>query len=351
MTERSSSFALEKKKTSLTPCRGSGPPPPQPPSEWGHRLQCNTCARALHRRKKKCIVVFLMTSGSDLALVATSPAKNWRDSDQRPPTSQPKTSTVWLSQLGVRPLFAPPSLVQGCSTGGGTLVPGCPVTPDCRHHGGVDGQLRPPEQGEAINHHFQPAVVEMTERKEVHVLDSDVGRDPSPCLPADANCCALQRKSSAAQHPCQRTRCTVVATRVKWTATPAGERRQGQSLPKTSEEKHPELLRLERRFRRDRQASVRETCHVGNGEGPAPGVRVSARSTEPGNFFPPREKSSAATHACLLGCGWPWDQNLGGLHVPSPPTQGLRIPNQRGSLGNELQLPCAVRLHLCSEPQ
>ena len=112
-----------------------------------------------------------------------------------------------------------------------------------------------------MNHHFQPSVVEVTEREEVHVLDADVGRDPSPCLPADASCCALQRKSSAAQHPCQRTRCTVVGTRVEWTATPASGRRQGQRLPKTSEEQHPELLGLERRFRRDRQAGLRETCH------------------------------------------------------------------------------------------
>ena len=39
----------------------------------------------LHRLSQLCIVDFLMTSGSDLALVAASPAKNWRDSsDQRP---------------------------------------------------------------------------------------------------------------------------------------------------------------------------------------------------------------------------------------------------------------------------
>ena len=75
----------------------------------------------------------------------------------------------------------------------------------------------------------------------------------------------------------------------------------------------------------------KETCHWPllrtNGEGPAPGVRVLARSTEPGNCFPPRPKPSAATHACLFldAVGHGWVQNLGGLHVPSPPTWGFEF--------------------------
>ena len=44
------------------------------------------------------------------------------------------------------------------------------------------------------------------------------------------------------QDSCPRARCSVVATRVKWTATPAGRRSQGERKTKSVKEDHPEQL-------------------------------------------------------------------------------------------------------------
>ena len=86
-----------------------------------------------------------------------------------------------LRQLGVSPLLPPPRLVQGCSADCCALTSSRPVAPDWRHHGGVDGELRTPEQREAINDNLQSAVVDLTEGEEVHILDSNVCCDPTPC--------------------------------------------------------------------------------------------------------------------------------------------------------------------------
>ena len=173
---------------------------------------------------------------------------------------QPGT-TVLLRQLGVSPLLPPPRLVQGCSADCCALTSSSPVAPDWRHHDGVDGELRTSEQREAINDNLQSAVVDLMEEEEVHTLNSNVCCDPTPCLRAHPSGCVLQWKTSAPQHSCQRTRCAMMATRIKWSTTSAGERRQGQGLPKAAEEQNPELLWLKPQFHGDGHASERKSRH------------------------------------------------------------------------------------------
>ena len=87
---------------------------------------------------------------------------------------------MWLNQLGINALLPSPGLVQGCSASCGALPTGRPVAPNWGHRGGVDGQLRSPEQREAIDDDFQPAVVHLTEKKKIHVLSPHVDCDLSP---------------------------------------------------------------------------------------------------------------------------------------------------------------------------
>ena len=181
-------------------------------------------------------------------------------SPPRSPNHQPGT-TVLLRQLGVSPLLPPPRLVQGCSADCCALTSSSPVAPDWRHHDGVDGELRTSEQREAINDNLQSAVVDLMEEEEVHTLNSNVCCDPTPCLRAHPSGCVLQWKTSAPQHSCQRTRCAMMATRIKWSTTSAGERRQGQGLPKAAEERNPELLWLKPQFHGDGHASKRKSRH------------------------------------------------------------------------------------------
>ena len=57
-------------------------------------------------------------------------------------------------------------------------------------------------------------------------------------------------------------------------------------------------------------------------------------------------------HTCLLvpGMRLAMGSKSGrALRAKYPHSLGLRIPIRRGSLGNKLQLPCAVHLHLCSK--
>ena len=88
-------------------------------------------------------------------------------------------ATVRLSQVGVSALLPPPRLVQKCSAGGGALPPGCSIAPNGRHHGGVNGHLN----SGRLYDDFQPAVVHLSERKEIHVLHQHICCDLSACLP------------------------------------------------------------------------------------------------------------------------------------------------------------------------
>ena len=173
-----------------------------------------------------------------------------------------------------------------------------------------------------------------------------------PCLPANPSGCVLHRKSSAPQHSCQWTRCAMMATRIKWSATSAGERRLGQGLPEAAEEQNPELLWLKPRLHGDGHASERKSRHAtllgtkeslfsGSKSGPDIRNQEFVLHCVRGLLLP--------TLVCLcLGDGPSSGHSLVGLHEPNLPTLERRIPLPTNPLDNELQLQRAGRLFFCS---
>ena len=57
---------------------------------------------------------------------------------------------------GTTPTLAEVVADHSREVGGGRLPPGCPITPNGKHHGGVNSQFRSPIQEEAIDEDFQP---------------------------------------------------------------------------------------------------------------------------------------------------------------------------------------------------
>ena len=107
----------------------------------------------------------------------------------------------WSQRALVCPLFALSCQQQRSSVGRDAVSPGCSVAADRRDHRGVDGQLRSPEKGEAIDDDLQTAVVNLSEREKVHLLHSDVHGHSSACLSANPCRCALQSKPPRVPRP------------------------------------------------------------------------------------------------------------------------------------------------------
>ena len=83
---------------------------------------------------------------------------------------------------------------------------------------------------------------------------------PRPRFTTDTSCCTFHRKSPATQHPCCSTGCSVVVTRIWWQATPAVVCNYGKG-PQTTEDQHPERLRVEPAVWSDQEAGVWHACH------------------------------------------------------------------------------------------
>ena len=77
-----------------------------------------------------------------------------------------------------------------------------------------------------------------------HVGGTDVGGDASTGFPAHPSGGTFQSVASTTQHPCLRASCSVVATRVMWTATPADTRGGREGKPKAPKKEHSEEGRI-----------------------------------------------------------------------------------------------------------
>ena len=104
--------------------------------------------------------------------------------------------------------------------GGGTIT---------TQHGDQCGvcNLRPMEQGQTVNEDLDATLVQPVRSHDVHVLDPDVGRDPSTPFATHSCCCGLHCEPATPEHPRHSACCAVVATRIEWTATPANTAGRG----------------------------------------------------------------------------------------------------------------------------
>ena len=138
---------------------------------------------------------------------------------------------------------------------------GAPSARTDTDHCGVDGQLSAMEKWEPVCHHFQATVVHPWHWWEVQILYPDVLGDSSTCFSADSGSATLQWKPTATQDPCVSTSSPVMATRVKWLATPASCRRQGKRAPKATKEQHPKTLRVKTSCKRHWRSEERDAGH------------------------------------------------------------------------------------------
>ena len=124
--------------------------------------------------------------------------------------------TLVARELWIPEFFGSPRLVQRSSVTSSTLPSWSTICSDNTDHCGVDGQLSAMEKREAVCHHFQSTVVHSWHGQEVQILGM-FWETPARV----------------------RTSSPVMATRVKWLATPASCRRQSKLAPKATKEQHP----------------------------------------------------------------------------------------------------------------
>ena len=155
---------------------------------------------------------------------------------------QNKTGSAEMSQkLCVHPLLLAPSFpkrntIHLSSSPSGRAI--CPQgTDECCIYGHLCASKK-----KTVSHYFQSSAVCHPTLGQVKISDHDVRGNSPPCFSANPCHNALQRPSSTSPHTCPRARCTVVATRVKWTAKPAGTRRQGKGKAKLAKKDHAEML-------------------------------------------------------------------------------------------------------------
>ena len=154
-------------------------------------------------------------------------------------------ATVLARQLGVSAFLGAACLVESSPVSGGTLSPWGSIGSDGTDQGRVDGQLGTVEERQTICNHFEATVIQLASWQEVEVLDSDIGGHRSS-LSADARGTNLQGKLPTSEHP-DVARCSVVATEVKWLATPAEGGREGERAPEAAQEKDAKTLRVQTR--------------------------------------------------------------------------------------------------------
>ena len=134
--------------------------------------------------------------------------------------------------------------LHGSSAHGGTTWAGRPILRQRAHQGGVDGQLCPSEERQAVNHNLESTWIEVVDGVEIQISDQDVRVHPATHLSANVGCCVFERKPPSAQDPGDCTSWPVVAKAVKETATPARMNSQGKGHPQASQEQDSERLRI-----------------------------------------------------------------------------------------------------------
>ena len=105
----------------------------------------------------------------------------------------------------------------------GALTAGFPICTHWGHKSGVDGQLGPPKERQAIRDHLQPTSIVRSNRQ-VQIPDKEICRNPDPCFPAHPGGGALHRKSCLPNTPALGHAARWWPTRIEWSATPASAR-------------------------------------------------------------------------------------------------------------------------------
>ena len=169
-------------------------------------------------------------------------------------------SSVDSHKLWVRACLPLSCCFQSHSINIRSTSPRGPTSPECTHQRRVQRELCSSKQGKAIRHNFETSSIRALQMLQIKITDHDVGRDSAPCLSANPRQHALQSKPSPPQNSSPPARSTVVATRIKWTATPASTRSQRERQSKVWKEQNPEELRAERRGRTGGATRERQSC-------------------------------------------------------------------------------------------
>ena len=155
---------------------------------------------------------------------------------------------VSANQLWVSGLLAPPRSGDLGSIFNSSPCGGSSITPQSTDEGGVHSQLSTTEQRKAIHNDLEPpSISNCSWEGQIQITHQHVGCDTTASLTADASCDALESPSPLAQNPSPCARCSVVAQRVEWEATPAGTLGEGKGQLETAEKCHTEELSFQPR--------------------------------------------------------------------------------------------------------
>ena len=212
--------------TVLATAQAKMEPPPQAPSLLGtspHQVSLTSCLGSGQLRNK---LLHLL----------------------RPPTPDfdaQAGSAVAAQQLRVRALL-PSTCFHATPSIRSALRLAVPLEWMARHEGGIHCQL-PPKRSRpsTTTSSLQASTMPGWIRSKSLIIT--FRGDSSTSFPTNPRHSTLQGPPSTRQDTCPRARCSVVATRVKWTATPAGTRSQGEGKTKSAKEDHPEQLRWDLR--------------------------------------------------------------------------------------------------------
>ena len=144
-----------------------------------------------------------------------------------PEDNQP-CSAFCPCQLWVPPLFPCAGSNQRCTIFCGTPGLRNSFPRQWAHESGVNGELRAPEQGQAINDDFESPFIHVVEHGQIEIANEDIRSDPSACFSADSCCHVLQWEPTTTQHPRNWTRRPMVAKAIKQTATSARANSEGK---------------------------------------------------------------------------------------------------------------------------
>ena len=156
---------------------------------------------------------------------------------------QPR-ATLSPREFRVRALLASAGFGEGCPVYASTLRARSTVCLHRRNQRGIDGQLGSAEQRKPVRNDLQTTGV-MVSNGKVQIPDEEIGGDPSSGFTTNLSGSTLQGEPPTPQDSRSRTRCTVVAKDVEWTATPAGARREREGKPEATKKQDAEDLRSE----------------------------------------------------------------------------------------------------------
>ena len=146
-------------------------------------------------------------------------------------------STSSAHQLWVPTFLVPPGSLEHHSIRVGCSCVRRTIAMQGTHQRRVSGQLGPTESGQPICDHFQSTTVCGFWERQIEIPDQNVGGHTGTCFAAHSSCSALECKTSPTQCPRSGARCTVVAKRIDWAATPAHAPRERQWEAEATEQK------------------------------------------------------------------------------------------------------------------